>query len=90
MGYFVLLIDAEWRTYASGNYTIIGSDNGLSPFRRKAIIWINTAILLIIPLETNFKNILIEIHTFSFNKKGFENVVGKMTAILFRLQWVNP
>ena len=30
-----------------GNLTIIGSDNGLSPDRRQAIIWINAGILLI-------------------------------------------
>ena len=34
--------------------TIIGSDNGLSPGRRQAIIWINAGILLIGPLGTNF------------------------------------
>ena len=32
------LDEAEWRIYASINYTIIGSDNGLSPGRRQAII----------------------------------------------------
>ena len=30
--------EAEWRTYASVDQTIIGSDNGLSPGRRQAII----------------------------------------------------
>ena len=48
--------------------TIIGSDNGLSPGRRQAIIWTNVGILLIGPLGTNFNEILIEIHTFSFKK----------------------
>ena len=48
--------------------TIIGSDNGLSPGRRQAIIWANDGILLIGPLGTNFNEILIEIHTFSFKK----------------------
>ena len=48
--------------------TIIGSDNGLSPGRRQAIIWTNAGILLIGPWGTNFSEILIEIHTFSFNK----------------------
>ena len=33
--------------------TIIGSDNGLSPGRRHAIIWTNAAILLIGPFEQN-------------------------------------
>ena len=44
--------------------TNIGSDNGLSPGRRQAIIWTNVGILLIGPLETNFSEILIENHTF--------------------------
>ena len=51
-----------------GNLTIIGSDNGLSPGRRQAITWINVGILLIGPLGTNFSEMLIEIHTFSFKK----------------------
>ena len=47
---------------------IIGSDNGLSPGRRQAITWTNAGILLIWPLGTNFSEMLIEIHTFSFKK----------------------
>ena len=48
--------------------SIIGSDNGLSPGRRQAIIWTNAGILLIGPLGTNFSENLIEILTFSFMK----------------------
>ena len=48
--------------------TIIGSDNGLSPDRRQAIIRTNAGILLIGPLGINFSEILIEILTFSFKK----------------------
>ena len=48
--------------------TIIGSDNGLSPGRRQAIIWINARILLIRHLGTNFNEISIEILTFAFIK----------------------
>ena len=44
--------------------TIIGSDNGLSPNRRQAIIWTNAGILIMGPLGTNFSEILFEIHTF--------------------------
>ena len=51
-----------------GNLTIIVSDNGLSPGRRQAIIWTNAGILLIGLLATNFSEILIEIHSFSFKK----------------------
>ena len=50
------------------NLTIIGLDNGLSPSRRQAIIWTNAGILFIRTLGTNFSEILIEIHTFSFKK----------------------
>ena len=50
------------------NLTVTGSDNGLSPGRRQAIIWTNAGILLIGPLGTNFSEILIEILTFSFKK----------------------
>ena len=48
--------------------TIIGSDNGLSPDRRQAISLTNAGILSIGPLGTNFSEILIEIHAFSFRK----------------------
>ena len=46
----------------------IGSDNGLAPTKRQAIIWTNAEILLIWTLGTNFSNILSEIHTFSLTK----------------------
>ena len=48
--------------------TIIGSDNGLSPGRHQAIIRTNDGILLIWTMETNFSEILCEIHTFSLKK----------------------
>ena len=48
--------------------SIIGSDNGLSPSRRQAIIWTDAGILLIRTLGTNFNEILSEIHAFSFKK----------------------
>ena len=50
------------------NRTIVGPDNGLSPGRRKAIIWTNAGILLIWPIRTIFSEISIESHIFSFNK----------------------
>ena len=37
-----------------GKLIIIGSDNGLSPERRQAIIWTNAGVSLIGPLLTNF------------------------------------
>ena len=48
--------------------SIIGSDNGLSPGRRQAIIWNNVGILSIRTLGTNFSEIVSEIHAFSFKK----------------------
>ena len=56
---------------------IISSDNGLLLGRRQAIIWTNAGILLIGPLGTNFSEILIEIHTFSFKKMHFKMSSGK-------------
>ena len=56
--------------------TIIGSDNGLSPGRRQAIIWTNAGILLIGPSGANFSEILIEIDTFSFKKMHLKMMSG--------------
>ena len=47
---------------------IIGSDNGLSPGRRQAIIWINVGILFIWTLRTNPNKIFSGIHTFLSKK----------------------
>ena len=60
------LISPLCRIYAAVNRVSIGSDNGLSPIRRQAIIWTNAGILSIGPLWTNFSEIRIEIHNFSF------------------------
>ena len=35
------------------NYVIVGSDNGLTPNRRQAIIWTNASLLLTKPLGAN-------------------------------------
>ena len=57
--------------------SILGSDNGLAPGRRQAIIWYNDGILLIWPMGTNFSEILIEIHSFSFKKIHLKMSSGK-------------
>ena len=50
-----LLTHWGWATHMCIRKLIsIGSDNGLSPGQRQAIIWTNVGILLIGPLETNF------------------------------------
>ena len=46
--------------------TIIVSDNGSASGQRQTIIWTNAGILLIRTLGTNFSEVLIAIHTFSF------------------------
>ena len=67
------------------NLCIIASDNGLSPGRRQAIIWSNAGILLIGPLGTNFSEIVIEIHIFSFNKIHFKMSSRKRRPFCFGL-----
>ena len=48
--------------------TIIGSDNGLSPDRRQAIIWTNAGLLSIGPLRVYFSENLIKIQHFLLKK----------------------
>ena len=67
------------------NLTIIGSDNGLSPGRRQAIIWTNVGILLIEPLGTNFNEISIGIF---IQENALQNGVCEMASILSRPQCV--
>ena len=59
------------------NLIIIGSDNGLSPVRRQAIIRTNAGILLIGPFGTNISKILIIIYTFSFKKMNLKMLSAK-------------
>ena len=64
-----VLIHWGWVTHIYvSQFIIIGSDNGLSPDRRQAIIWTIDGILLIERLWTNFSEILIRIQIFSFKK----------------------
>ena len=59
------------------NRVSIGSDNGLSPIRRQAIIWTNAGILLIGPLGTNFSETVFKIQTFSLKKMNLKMSSGK-------------
>ena len=68
---------------------IIGSDNGLSLGRRQAIIWTNTGILLIGPLGTNFSEIFIGIHTFSFKKILLKMSSAKLRPFCLGLNVLN-
>ena len=69
-GSTILCMLTHWGrvTHTCLSNLINGSDNGLAPDWRQAIIWTNVRILLIGPLRTNFSEILIKIHTFSFKK----------------------
>ena len=71
------------------NQAIIGSDNGLSPGRRQAIIWTNAGILLIRPLETNFSEIAILIYTFPFKKMHMKMSSGKWRPFCLSLNVLN-
>ena len=73
----------------------IGSNNGLSPGQRQAIIWTNTGIFSICTLGTNFSEILSKIHTFSVTKMHLKTSSVKWRQFCLRLNvlrhvsWVN-
>ena len=69
--------------------TIIGSDNGLSPGRRQAIIRTNAGIMLKRPLGTNFGEILIKILLFSFKKMRLKVSSAKMRPFCLGLNVLN-
>ena len=69
--------------------TIIGSDNGLSPGRRQAIITTNAGILLIRPLGTHFSEILIEILIISFKKMRLKVSSAKRRPFCLGLNVLN-
>ena len=68
-----------------GELTIIGSDNGLSPGWRQAIIWTNAGALSIGPLGNFYRN-----SYFFIQENKFDFVVCEMAAILSWHQCVNP
>ena len=67
----------------------IGSDNGLSPDRRQAIIWSNAGILLIRTIGTNFSEILSEIHAFSLKKMHSKMASAKWRPFCLGLNVLN-
>ena len=70
--------------------TTIGSDNGLLPGRRQAIIWTNAGILLIRPLGANFSEILIGVQTFSFKKMELKMSSAKWRPFCLGLNELTP
>ena len=71
------LIEAEWRINPSVKHSSIGSDNGLLPGRRQAIIWSNSGLLLIGPLVINISEILTKIYSFPIKKIYLKMSSGK-------------
>ena len=71
-----------------GKLIIIGSDNGLSPGRRPAIIWTSAGILLIGLLGTNFSDFFYRNSYIFVQENTFESVVCEMASVLSRLQCV--
>ena len=67
--------------------TMTGSDNGLSPGRRQAIIWTSTRILLIGTSGTKFSEILSETDTFSFTEMHLKTS-GKWRKFCLRLNLI--
>ena len=55
----------------------VGSDNGLSPNRRQAIIWTSVILLLIGSLGTSFRKIWIKIQQFSYKKINLKMLSAK-------------
>ena len=80
----------DWVTHICvSKLIIIGSDNGLLPERRQAIIWTNAGILLIGNLGTNLSQILSEIHTFSFKKMSLKMSSAKWRQFCLGLNVLN-
>ena len=60
-----------------GKLSIIGSDNGVVPGRRQAIVWINDGVFVIGLLGTNFGEIWIGIQTFSIKEVQLKMLSSK-------------
>ena len=69
--------------------TIIGLDNGLLPGWQQAIIWTIAGLLSIIPLGTNFSEILIWIQTFSFKEMHLKVASAKWKPFCLGLNVLN-
>ena len=70
--------------------TITGSDNGLSPGRRQAIIWNNAGLFLIEPLGTNVREISIGIQTFTSKKMHLNMSSAKWRPLCLVLNVLIP
>ena len=73
-----------------GNLTTIGSDNGLLPGRREAIVWTNAGILSIGSLGTNFSGYFIDMHRMSFKKMHLTISFAKWQPFCLGLNVLKP
>ena len=71
-----------------GNLTIIGSDNGLPPGLRQAIIWIQCWDIVDWALRNKLRWNFDRISNISIHENAFESVVCEMAVILSRPQFV--
>ena len=78
------LIEAERLIYTEVNQDILSSNSSLSPLWCQAIIWTNTGLFSIGPMETNVKKLNQNSNHFSQNNKFQNDLVCKM--ILAQLQ----
>ena len=63
----------QWvNLYASVNWVIIISENGLSPVQHQAIVSTSTDVLSIGPLGTNFSEIQIKVQQFSYKTRNLK------------------
>ena len=77
-----LITEAEWPIYAPINYTINGSDNGLSPIGAEQLSEPMTTYHHLPPLEQT--SVICNLHKLAFSlKNAFENAICKILSMLF-------
>ena len=89
------LIEEVWRIYAPVHHIIIGSDNGLSPFHRQAIIRVNDGLFSIGHIETYFSLILnqnttifVEENMMTSSNGNIFRVTGHLCGEFTGLRWI--
>ena len=76
-----LLSEAQWPTYASLNWVIIGLGNGLAPIRHQAIAWTSANLLPNKLLGRNLTKINQNLNIF-IDENALQYVVCEMVSIL--------
>ena len=81
-------IETEWRIYASVNYAISGSDNGLLLVQCQAIDWTNAVILLVdeLLIRNKLKKKINQVRRYTFeNAKWRPFCNGPNTATFYSI-----